>query len=201
MCALVCNRDVRDHPHIVNFDNYSNIIASYIATSDKGAYANCAWTGHTLRKLDVKYDMSHAFKHHELVPAMPKTLFSDSLWATLVADLSAIDGHGSRYLASSHVNIHKVRSFPPKPKVCQELRDEDADLADLLESGSRDGLQDVYPSDISVENCGSNAGLAMIMRNIYRDYGALDGNCDDYIPIMTDVNIYHRIMKVTTHAR
>lgn len=194
VCLLV--RKVRNGPHIYNFDNYSNLIASYIATSNKGAFQNCAWTGHTLRKLDPVYDMTWQWSRGVLVPAMPDSLFADDLWQVFVDEMTTTDGGGSRYLLKSEVFKKNVRSFPPKPKVCQEMRDADPEMAELLEAGSRDSLDEVYPCDVTVENCGANLGLAKILQDIYTAYGVEDGGCDDYIPIMVDVNIYHRVLKV-----
>jgi len=42
---------VRQGAHIINFDNYSNIIAAYTPSLQAGAFHKCLWTGVTLRDL------------------------------------------------------------------------------------------------------------------------------------------------------
>lgn len=135
-----------------------------------------------------------------MVPAMPATLFSNYLYQKLSDEMVITDNEGSRYLTKSMVYNAQVRSFPPKPKISEALRQSDPELVELLEAGSQDSLDEVYPSDVSVENCGSNLGLAGILKGIYTDYGVENGDNDYYIPILVDVNLYHRMLKASCHC-
>jgi hypothetical protein len=194
----VCDSEVEAGPHIYSFDNYNNDISSYIARSDKGAWQDCNWCGVTLKRLNEGTDLKLVYEDDgkTIVPAMPKSLYAKSLWDDLVSMVKKMDGEGANYHEASMTKEYNVRCCPPKPKVTEEMRQNDPVLAEGLSGYSKDGLHNVYPKEVIAHNPGSNNGLGRVLRHMYAGRGIEERTNNKYIICITDCNIYHRMNKV-----
>jgi hypothetical protein len=188
---------------VVNFDNYCNDIAAYLPTSATGAYHACYWTGVTLKRMtNPTIDLSVVKQGREVVPAMPDSLFENSLWTKLITYMREVDEHGSRYLVSAAVTTLRINSFPPKPSV-KDLQDMEIDsedmeeLKELLSEESVDGLSNVFPKSLLDFNVGSNDGLMDVLMEVSKDNQSGSALATRYQIYLTDCNIHHRINKVT----
>lgn len=184
-------------PHILNFDNYCNVISNYLKSSEKGAYTLCLWTGATLKRLPEDSDLGLVVgEDGNIVPAMPEDLHAEVLREELLGDLKLVDEDGDDRRERSLGHKYNIRSFPPKPKVTDEMKATDPALARAWSGPSKDGLYGVYPHSMMNENPASNIGLANILQKVFKERGVENESGKKYVLVMTDVNIYHRINKV-----
>lgn len=130
---------------------------------------------------------------------MPDSLFEDTIFNKLLEEMKTVDASGSELLPTSEVFRLNVRSFPPKPKSTDALREHEPELAAVIDSGSQDGLRDVYPDDVLRHNCGSNKGMADVCKHVFVRSGVEDETANLYLPVMTDCNLYHRMLKVCSN--
>jgi len=131
----------------------------------------------------------------EIIHGMPTQLTATS--SAFNSSMSDIDSEGSRYLVTSLCTEFDIRTVPAKLLASDVSND--PVLKDHIQRHSR-GLQNYYPVRMNEDNPGSNAGLAKIMQRQFEEMGAHVGECDEYKVIVADINIYHRILKVYTHA-
>ncbi len=187
------DREKQEVPHVINTDNFDADIAAYLPTSRKGAYHACHWSGRAISvhpdpgniTLDFVYDADH-----NPIPAMPPSLFADPIWNNMIARMKQMDAEGSRYKENSFVQLFNINNIPLKPKVDARQYPE---LHRLL-AESRDGLQDFFPIGMEDHNPGSNKGLSRLLRQIVDE----NGSATQYRILVTDVNPYHRMLKVST---
>jgi hypothetical protein len=156
----------------------------------------------TLKRLPQEgIDMRVVEVNGEVVPAMPKSLFTNDLWGQLMKMMTAVDEEGSQYLEHAFVTKMKVNSFPPKPSLTDladmELEAEELEeVKEVLGQESIDGLQHVFPHAIIEPNIGSNKGLMDVLLEVSSKNKSGEANATRYQIYLTDVNIYHRINKV-----
>ena len=67
----------------------------------------------------------------------------------------------------------------------------------LLTKAQPKDAQTAKVAHVLEENCGSNKGMAAIMKAYFEANHVLDGQARRYKIIMTDVDIYHRQLKVS----
>jgi hypothetical protein len=187
---------------VVNFDNCCNDIAAYLPTSATGAYHACYWTGVTLKRMTrPSIDLSLVKEGRAVVPAMPDSLFENSLWTKLITYMKDVDQLGSRYLCDAAVTTLRINSFPPKPTI-KDLQDMELDsehmdeLKELLSEESVDGLSNVFPKSLLDFNVGSNYGLMNVLMEVSKDNQSGSAHAARYQIYLTDMNIHHRINKV-----
>ena len=166
-----------------------------MATLDKGAWANCAWTGKALRKCsDATITMKvHRDRHGRVVPAMPRKPFSlKAELEQLFVEIAQGPGAATRH-SSCIVNQAHVRTVPlkPKPKHLTNPKHKAA-----LEERC-DRLCNMYPVGLIEQNIGSNVGLFRILRAHYEERNQhLPGACTRYTAFNVDTTIFDRILKV-----
>ena len=107
--------------------------------------------------------------------------------------LRYIHGKGANYLPKSLVQRYSVCNVPPKIDISAnpELKQ---DAHDRMHS-----MDIVYPHKLVEENVGSNRGLLIILKQEFYDKNNMgSGECQDYVNLNLDENIFWRTLMVLT---
>jgi hypothetical protein len=136
-----------------------------------------------------QYDMTIQLDAHgDIKVAMPDDLFACG--DTVKSAIQYTVDTQRHYYDSSLVKKYDVRNVPPKinTKVWPNLRN-------IIEA-KHNTTKSVHPIKLIDHNIGSNQGLLAILRGIYEDAKMDSNECERYMFLNVDENIYWRIMKV-----
>lgn len=124
------------------------------------------------------------------VSGMPKDLWQEM--STLNHIMTEVDSLGDDLYENSFVVTNQVNNVPLKPYVSAE---EDPILHEVL-AQKRDGMADLVPTRLLHLNPASDAGLLQYMVLLQQQME--DGGMyhKRYLPLVSDINIFGRIMKV-----
>jgi hypothetical protein len=178
-------------PHFLWIDNFSKFLRKANPTAAKDVYATCNWTG--VAAFETSDPRIHDRIVHdddvEAIPAMPDNILDHNL--AVRNNIKMVMREDRNYLARSAVQRFNVHNVPPKidTKVHTQLRDRIESRTNTMDS--------VHPVKLIDINIGSNAGLCAIVRQLYDEY-AMDtpDECERYLNLNVDENIYWRILKV-----
>ena len=175
-------------------DNFSKFLSRSVPTIKGDIFSSCLWTGVCMfqTKLPVDIDKIKLDCDGDIVPAMPPDLFACQ--DDIINCIRSSSQITRDYYVSSYVRRFEVNQIPPKLDVKK--------YPELLETFdfSSYNVRDLKPKELIQENIGSNRGLLSIMRTIYDSYGMDSSDCERYITVNVDENIYYRILKVRSNA-
>ena len=183
----MCHRELQNGPHVLWLDNWPKTYASSVQ-GVQGAYKSCLWMGRGIKKY---VGAPVELKGVNIPPGLPKTLFTKTRVSSLQRAMKGLDEKGWSY-DESYCTAFKIQTVPPKRQPCPV---EEPELHALLEE-HRDGITNFHPCDILDLNPGKNADLVRYFREYHFDILMSDPELPQQI-VMCDVNIYHRLMKVT----
>ena len=160
----------------------------------QGVYATCNWTGvaafqTTDPLVDDRIVRDEA---GEVVPAMPKHILDHN--RAVRDNIKLVMREDRDYHERSTVKRYDVRNVPPKinTKIHTLLRDR-------IEARTNT-MDNVHPVKLIDMNIGSNSGLCAIVKQLHDEYNM--GNpdeCERYLSLNVDENIYWRILKVLSY--
>ena len=187
---IYTHRDVQSGPHVIWIDNFSKILSRAIPSEQKGLYTSALWTGVAAfsgNTADID-DSVRVDNQGDIVPAMPDNLlqYKDAVASGVRATMRK----GQFLYTDSLCNQYDVRTIPPKMD-CKRF----PALCGVVDDGSST-LNSVHPVDMLPQNIGSNRGLISIIRSFYENYKMDTEDCDRYLTINADENIFWRILKV-----
>jgi hypothetical protein len=186
-------------PHTIWIDNFSKIWPRTMPNLDKGAWADCLWTGVAIHAYSGSFPLTMNIlrdAHGEGIPAMPNNLFTLTpklikLWTSYCADID--------YCTQSMVSAWKVNSVPLKPQAANMPAGphQDAINSDV------NTLNRLHPKELIPLNIGSNKGLATILRTHYENNNQHTEEtrqaprpCPKYSAFGVDIDIFRRMLLV-----
>lgn len=135
-------------------------------------------------------DLCRVDQNGDVVPAMPNSILACS--TQVIQEISSLAVESVRYYDISLVARYDVRSVP--------LKIDGERFADVegIVNHARSKMAIVHPLKLVGKNIGSNRGLISVIRDYYNDYNMSgeNGDCERYLNINVDENIYWRILKV-----
>lgn len=188
---LLTVSEILSRPHVLWVDNFSKCLATAVPDAMHGAYKACLWTGSAVFSCTDE-SISDTVVHNldgSVRPAMPDDILDGS--QAVGRALHHVLGQGWKLYSTSLVATYDVRTIPLKidTKVFPEL-------APTIED-PKNTLFNVYPNGLVDMNIGSNRGLAVVIRQLYEQYGMQPGGgCSRYLTLNADENIHWRTLKV-----
>ena len=161
-----------------------------IPTIAKDIFSSCLWTGVSVftTELQEGVDKIRLDQDGVLIPAMPHDLFKDVNAVISTVQLLNMSSRG--YYDQSMVKQYDISSVPPKVDIKKFT-----EFKDVYESKPH-SLRNVKPKELIELNIGSNAGLLVILKRLYDNHQMNTDECERYITLNVDENIYYRILKV-----
>jgi hypothetical protein len=153
-------------------------------------FSSCLWTGVSVftTNLPEGFDAIKYDQYDAIVPAMPLDLFQDV--DAVTTTLQFINNSLRGYYDRSVVKQYDINNVPPKVDIKKFI-----EMKDIYESRPH-SLRSVKPKELIELNVGSNAGLLVILKGLYDEHHMSTDNCERYITLNVDENIYYRILKV-----
>ena len=170
-------------------DNFSKTLARQCPSMSKGVYSSCLWTGMAVFSDDrhAGLDGTVQMADGRPVPAMPDNIVQHS--ELVMAGLKFVHSEGRDYLHRSLVHKYGVNNIPLKIIDGADQQHQHSDVAH--------SMRIVHPMKLLDKNIGSNPGLVSILKeDIYDKYGMGTDDCETYVNINVDENIFWRILKV-----
>jgi hypothetical protein len=184
-------RDAKTRAHFLWIDNYSKYVARNVPNADAALYSSMLWTGSVVfvcrdPNLSDRVVFNEA---QQVVPAMPSDVGTHR--ATVLAGLTDVLAEGYMLFDDSLVKKFNINNIPMKVNVKQF-----PELSDTVNSYT---VRNVLPEKLIECNIGSNAGLIAIMRDLVDEHKMHQpGECQRYLNLNVDSNIYWRTLKVHT---
>ena len=187
LCCVI--RTIQSRTHFIWVDNFSKFMARSVPTLNSSVYSSCLWTGMAAFSCDTQFDTTIAHDvEGNTVPAMPDDLFQYA--PTVKAAIHWTVNNSRTYYDQSIVKRYDVRNVPPKidTKRWPTMRS----TIDVPHNSTRI----VHPVKLLDYNIGSNNGLLDVLKEIYDQFDMGTDDCENYVFINVDENIYWRILKV-----
>jgi hypothetical protein len=200
--ALCLSSWVKGQLHTIWWDNFNRAFAVNMQSVIKDAHALCNWTGMAMRIPDASLDTSGISL--QLVPDQPafpsENIFADEFWKlaglTWRLKQATTPAGISKFEAGNWTVIHNVNRIPVKALVDKRRFPETHKRSDE----GRTGLKNFFPTEMSSENIGSNLGLLALLKTEMDAHLARADADKVYRVIISDCNIFNRIVKVQYFA-
>jgi hypothetical protein len=216
--SFVCCSKCFSHPHALLIDNYSRTFR-FRKPQYGLQYKDALWAGESMHMYRSSPGPSvvslsllpisppprnrQQLLQHQLVvsssssstfiSALPKDLWQEM--PTLDEIMKQVDDLGDNLYDTSFVVTHHINSVPLKPYVNP---DEDPTLHQVL-AEKRDGMADLVPTRLLHLNPASDAGLLQYMVLLQQQMEEGGTYYKRYLPLVSDVNIFGRIVKVRSN--
>lgn len=188
-CACVLRR-VLEGPHFLWWDNFSKNIARYCPSLEKGVYTSCLWTGSAVFACPEHDELDHRVIRNnadEVIPAMPDNLLEHQ--HSVMRGLQQVFQQGRSRYAESLVYQHEVNVVPLKILSADDQKNQ--------HGSEGHSMNVVFPERIMPQNIGSNLGLISLLKaEVHDKYGMGTNECQHYVNLNVDENIFYRILKV-----
>ena len=182
-------RQIQVSTHVLWVDNFSKFVARSIPSLAASTYSSCLWTGVAAFKCSGSLDRGVMYSNSgAIIPAMPDDPF---VYADAVKQgVSYIINSCRSYYDRSLVAQFDIRNVPPKidTKAFPYMKEE----VDRPENTTRC----VHPCKLMDYNIGSNQGLLAVVRSLYEENNMHTEQCNHYLLLNVDENIFWRILKV-----
>ena len=170
-------------------DNFSKTLARQCPSIAKGVYSSCLWTGMAVFSDPRQAGLDDRVQrvNGRAIPAMPDRITQHS--QQVLDGLRFVHAEGRNYLHRSLVQKFGVNNIPLK---IMDASDRAHQHTDATHS-----MRIVHPMKLLDKNIGSNPGLVSILKeDIHDRYGMGNDECNTYVNLNVDENIFWRILKV-----